>query len=146
MSFAGATYLAGRWLAGETVVVVCDGALVHLQHRGALVATHARRHAVEKERAAANRRQSTPKRPVTPGAVAVTRKVDSSGTVSFAGTNYGVGSKYRRLQVEIAVVGATVEIRLEGRPLRTHPARHDPAKEHGAYATPGGRPRRTNAA
>jgi len=67
----------------------------------------------------------------------VTRKVDSSGTVSFAGTNYGVGSKYRRLQVEIAVVGATVEIRLEGRPLRTHPARHDPAKEHGAYATPG---------
>ena len=146
VSFAGATYLAGRWLAGETVLVVCDGALVHLQHRGVLIATHARRHAVEKERAAATRRPSAAKRPVTPGAVAVTRKVDSSGTVSFAGTNYTVGAKYRRLQVEIAVVGATVEISLDGQPLRTHPARHDPAKEHGAYATPGGRPRRTNAA
>jgi hypothetical protein len=62
------------------------------------------------------------------------------------GTNYGVGSKYRRQQVQIAVVGATVEISLNGHVLRTHPARHDPAKEHGAYATPGGRPRRTNAA
>jgi transposase InsO family protein len=146
VSFAGASYLAGRWLAGESVTVVCDRGLVHLQHRGALIATHARRHPVEKERAAAHRKPRDPKRPATASAVAVTRKVDSSGTVSFAGTNYGVGSKYRRQQVQIAVVGATVEISLNGQVLRTHPARHDPAKEHGAYATPGGRPRRTNAA
>jgi hypothetical protein len=66
--------------------------------------------------------------------------------VSFAGTNYAVGAKFRRQQVQIAVVGATVEISLNGQLLRTHPARHDPAKEHGAYATPGGWPRRTNAA
>lgn len=146
VSFAGATYLAGRWLAGETVTVVCDGGLVHLQHRGALIATHARRHPVDKQTAAARRQPKTPKRGATPGAVAVTRKVDSSGTVSFAGTNYGVGAKYRRHQVQIAVVGNTVEISLNGQLLRTHPARHDPAKEHGAYATPTGRPRRTNAA
>jgi hypothetical protein len=127
------------------VNVVCDGGLVHLQHRGALIATHARRHAVDKERAAAHRQPTAPKRPATPGAVTVTRKVDSSGTVSFADSDYAVGSKYRRQQVQIAVVGSTVEISL-GQLLRTHPARHDPAKEHGAYATPTGRPRRTNAA
>jgi transposase InsO family protein len=40
VSFAGASYLAGRWLAGESVTVVCDRGLVHLQHRGALIATH----------------------------------------------------------------------------------------------------------
>jgi hypothetical protein len=95
VSFAGASYLAGRWLAGESVTVVCDRGLVHLQHRGALIATHARRHPVEKERAAAHRKPRDPKRPATASAVAVTRKVDSSGTVSFAGTNYGVGSKYQ---------------------------------------------------
>jgi hypothetical protein len=76
----------------------------------------------------------------------VTRKVDSSGTVSFAGANYGVGSKYRRQQVQVAVVGEVVEISFKGELLRTHLIRHDRAKEHGAYATPGGRPRRTNAA
>lgn len=146
VSFAGAKYLAGRWLAGEAVTVVCDGGLVHLQHRGTLIATHARRHPVAKERAAATRQPTSPKRPATAGPAAVTRKVDTSGTVSFAGTNYGVGSKYRRQQVQIAVVGQTVEISLNGQLLRTHPARHDPAKEHGAYATPTGRPRRTNAA
>jgi hypothetical protein len=80
VSFAGASYLAGRWLAGESVTVVCDRGLVHLQHRGALIATHARRHPVEKERAAAHRKPRDPKRPATASAVAVTRKVDSSGT------------------------------------------------------------------
>jgi len=83
VSFAGASYLAGRWLAGESVTVVCDRGLVHLQHRGALIATHARRHRVEKARAAAHRKPRDPKRPATASAVAVTRKVDSSGTVSL---------------------------------------------------------------
>jgi hypothetical protein len=103
ISFAGASYLAGGWLAGETVTVVCDGGLVHLQHRGALIATHARRHPVEKQPAAARRQPASPKRPAS----------------AFS---------------------------LNGQLLRTHAARHDPAKEHGAYATPTGRPRRTNAA
>jgi hypothetical protein len=43
-------------------------------------------------------------------APSVTRKVDSSGNVCFAGTNYRVGSKFRRRQVQVAVVGDTVEI------------------------------------
>lgn len=44
ISFATVSYKAGKWLAGETVEVNCDGRLVHLWHRGVLVATHARRH------------------------------------------------------------------------------------------------------
>jgi hypothetical protein len=35
---------AGRWLAGETVDVVCDGGLVHIHHEGVSIATHARSH------------------------------------------------------------------------------------------------------
>ncbi|MGZ8785012.1 MAG: hypothetical protein ACXW1Y_05545, partial [Acidimicrobiia bacterium] len=39
----------------------------------------------------------------------VIRKVDSPGNISFAGTSYRVGNAYRRQQVEVAVVGDTVE-------------------------------------
>ena len=146
VSFASATYRAGVWLAGEEVTVVCDGGLVHLQHRGVLIATHARRHPLEKQTAGLRRQPKVPPRTPTPTSAMVTRKVDSSGTVSFAGANYGVGSKYRRQQVQVAVAGEVVEISLHGQLLRTHPIRHDRAKEHGAYATPRGRPRRVNAA
>jgi hypothetical protein len=79
-------------------------------------------------------------------APSVTRKVDSSGDVSFAGTAYAVGTKYRRRQVQVAVVGETVEISIGGELIRTYPARHDRTREHGALANPGGRPRRINAA
>ena len=44
------------------------------------------------------------------------------------------------------VVGDTVEISHKGRVIRTHAAKHDPAKEYGAFANPGGRPHRINAA
>ncbi len=55
ISFAGAHYRAGVWLAGEDVAVVCDGGLVHLHHRGVLIATHARRHAIDKQTAGLRR-------------------------------------------------------------------------------------------
>jgi transposase InsO family protein len=146
VSFAAASYRAGVWLAGEEVTVVCDGGLVHLQHRGVLIATHARRHQIDKQTAGLRRQPKVPPRTPTANSAMVTRKVDSSGTVSFAGASYSVGGKHRRQQVQVAVVGEVVEISLNGQLLRTHPARHDRAKEHGAYATPGGRPRRVNAA
>jgi transposase InsO family protein len=145
ISFAGARYRAGVWLAGEAVNVVCDGGLVHLQHRGVLIATHARRHPVDKEAAGLRRGQRPMKRP-SATAPSVTRKVDSSGNVCFAGTNYRVGSKFRRRQVQVAVVGDTVEISIGEELIRTHPVRHDRTREHGALANPGGRPRRINAA
>jgi hypothetical protein len=88
ISFAAAHYWAWMWLAGEDVTVVCAGGLVHLHHRGVLVATHARRHRIEKQGAGLRRgvRPPKPKRPSATTA-SVTRKVDGSGNVCFAGTN-----------------------------------------------------------
>jgi transposase InsO family protein len=146
ISFAGSAYKAGMWLAGQDVTVVCDGALVQLHHRGVLVATHARRHAVDKEAAGQRRRTAETKRRPTPTAASVTRKVDSSGNVCFAGSSYRVGSSFRRRQVQVAVVGDMVEISVGNELIRCYPAKHDRTREHGALANPGGRPRRINAA
>lgn len=66
--------------------------------------------------------------------------------MSFAGANYRVGSEYRRRQVQVAVVGDTVEISVGTKLIRSHKAKHDRTREHGALANPGGRPRRINAA
>ena len=71
----------------------------------------------------------------------VTRIVDTSGTVSFAGSGYRVGRAWARKSVDIAVVAGSVQISNAGKIIRVHPARHDPIKEHGAFAVPGGRPR-----
>jgi len=151
ISFATVSYKAGVWLAGEAVEVVCDGRLVHLRHRGVLIATHARRHKTTDEAKAQRRGQQRPVRPTpTPrplvSTVSVTRKVDGSGNVSFAGTAYRVGNKFRRRQVQVTVVDGTVQISIGEELIRTHPARHDRTREHGALANPGGRPRRINAA
>ena len=146
ISFASARYHVGRWLAGQTVQVVCDGGLVHLWHRGVLVATHARRHRPEHE-AAGLRRGAKPvtARP-TASAASVTRKVDSSGAVCFAGSSYRVGNAYKRRQVQVAVIGARVEISIGTQLIKVHKVKHDRTREHGALANPGGRPNRINAA
>jgi hypothetical protein len=146
IGFATATYKAGAWLAGQTVEVTCDAGLVQLWHRGVLVATHARRHPAGKQSAGVERsRKITPSRP-TATVASVTRKVDSSGNVCFAATSYPVGSKFRRRQVQVAIVGDTVEISIGNELIRSHAVRHDRTREHGALANPGGRPRRINAA
>jgi transposase InsO family protein len=146
ISFAAAQYKAGVWLAGQEVEVRCDGGLVQLHHRGVLIATHARRHAVDKQEAGLQRgRRLSPSRP-SATAASVTRKVDSSGNVCFAGTNYRVGAKYRRRQVQVAVIGDTVEISVGNQLIRSHRVKHDRTREHGALANPGGRPHRINAA
>lgn len=76
----------------------------------------------------------------------VTRLVDSSGTVSFAGANYKVGKPYARRSVQVAIVDGRVEIRCDGETIRTHAIHHDRTKEHGALANPAGRPRKHNVA
>jgi hypothetical protein len=146
IGFATVSYKAGAWLAGQTVEVTCEGGLVQIRHRGVLVATHARRHPLDKQTAGVERNRKP--RPSRPSALApsVTRKVDSSGNVSFAGANYRVGNAYRRRQVQVAVVGDTVEISIGEQLIRSHKARHDRTREHGALANPGGRPHRINAA
>jgi len=151
VAFAKVTYMAGKWLAGETIEIICDGRLVHLQHRGVLIATHARRHKIADQAKAVARGQQRPVQPsITPrpsaSAASVTRKVDGSGNVSFAGTAYRVGNKFKRRQVQVAVIDGTVEISIGEELIRTHRIRHDRTREHGALANPGGRPRRSNAA
>jgi transposase InsO family protein len=140
ISLAGFHYHVGRWLAGDVVEVVSRDGLIECHHAGVLVATHARRHPPDKE---ATLRRALRARPAS---IVVIRKVDSSGSVSFAGTAYRVGNAHKGRQVEVSVVGDSVQIALGGQLVRTHRIRHDRTKEHGALATPTGRPRRTNAA
>ena len=87
---------------------------------------------------------AAPKRPASDRVVV--RKVDRNGSVSFAGANYRVGNAFRGRQVEVSLAGDTVPIWSDDRIIRTHAARHDRRKEHGAFANPGGRPDRINAA
>ena len=147
ISLATHKYHVGRWLAGETVeVAIREDGLIEISHRGVLVASHVRRHPVEAEPAVWRKQpRARPVRPPTVGR-RVIRKVDSSGNISFAGTSYRVGNAYRRQQVEVTVVGDTVEISAGSRLIRTHPAKHNPDRAHGAFANPGGRAKRINAA
>ena len=138
-------YHVGCYLAGQTVEVICRDGLVEVFHDAVLVATHARRHLPEQEERI--RRQAlaaAPKRPSSDRVVV--RKVDRHDTVSFAGADYRVGNAYRGRQVEVCLTGDTVQIWGDERIIRTHAAKHDRRKEHGAFANPGGRPDRTNAA
>jgi hypothetical protein len=146
ISFATGKYKAGMWLAGQSVEVVCDRGLVQLHHRGVLIATHARRHPLDKQLAGAERGRRPRPSPKSVTAASVTRKVDSTGNFCFAGTCYWVGSKFRHRQVQVAVIGDTVEISVGEELIRSHPVRHDRTREHGALANPGGRPHRINAA
>ena len=146
IGFATVVYKAGAWLAGQTVEVTCEGALLQIHHRGVLVATHARRHPVDKQIAGVQRSRRPQRSRSSASSPSVTRKVDSSGNVSFAGANYRVGNTYRRRQVQVAVVGDTVEISIGEQLIRSHRVKHDRTREHGALANPGGRPHRTNAA
>jgi hypothetical protein len=74
--------------------------------------------------------------------IVVTRMVDASGQVSFAGTMYRAGRAWRGKEVEVCIVAGSVQMTYQGTIVRTQPIRHDRTKEHGAYATPHGRPRK----
>jgi hypothetical protein len=145
ISLATFSYHVGRFLAGETVDVEIDDRLVQVFHRGVLVATHARRHPIEAEPASWQRRPLPRKAQARAVGIPVMRKVDLHGDISFAGTAYRVGNGHIRKEVEVSLVGDTVQIRFCGKLIRTHAARHDPQKEHGAFANPGGRPRKKKA-
>jgi transposase InsO family protein len=135
-------YHVGRYLAGEQVAVESRDGLLHVTHNGVVIATHARRHLVDLDDKMDRRAiVSRPARP-TKGAEVV-RKVDGSGSVSFAGCGYRVGNRYRGQTVGVRLVGDTVQITLDDTLLRTHRARHDRTKEFGALGTPNGRPRRS---
>jgi hypothetical protein len=77
--------------------------------------------------------------------VPVMRRVDPRGDVAFAGTGYHAGVRHAGQDVEVRLIDDSVEIYLEGTLLRTHKARHDKSKEHGAFGVPQGRPRKKKA-
>jgi len=66
--------------------------------------------------------------------------------VSFAGASYRAGRAWARRSVQVAIVANSVQLSVDGKVVRVHPIRHDRAKEHGAYATPNGRPRQPKTA
>jgi hypothetical protein len=137
----GFKYTAGRWLAGELVQAVCSGGLVHICHNGVVVRTHAQRFRPGKQPTIRPGPKVRQPKAATDG-VTVTRVADGSGYVSFAGTSYTAGRAHRGKPVQVTLVGTSVQLSIDGRVVRVHAARHDPAKEHGAFATRRGRPRK----
>ncbi len=132
-------YRVGPTFAGESVEVVVQGGLVEILHQGVLVATHA-----ERRRDGAKATTKEPRagraRPASSG-LSVIRAVDPGGSISFAGASYRVGRSWRGRSVEVAIVAGSVQISEHGKVVRVHQIKHDRSKEHGAFATPKGRPR-----
>jgi hypothetical protein len=146
--FAGESYTVGVWLEGETVEVGVEDGLVRVSHREVLVVSHVQRRRHDRQTTAfarpAKRRRPRPRQATT--GQAVTRKVDSSGSVCLAATTYRACRAHRGRQVHLAIVGDVIEISSGGEVIRTHPIRRDRSREHGTFANPGGRPHRINAA
>jgi transposase InsO family protein len=136
-------YRVGPTYAGEPVEVVVQGGLVEILHAGVVVATHAERRS---ERAVKDREPIARSGRQPSSGIKVTRVVDAGGTVSFAGTGYRVGRSWGRKQVDVAIVAGSVQISSDGKVIRVHPIRHDRSKEHGAFASPKGRPRKKRVA
>lgn len=134
-------YHVGVYLAGQKVGVESKDGIICVTHNGVVVASHARRHLAEDDVLIDRRSKSLKAAKPTRGDE-VLRKVDPSGAVSFAGTNYRVGNRYRRQVVGVRIVGDTVQITADGALVRTHKARHDKSKEYGALSKPNGKPRR----
>jgi hypothetical protein len=140
IGLAGFRYRVGASLAGELVEAVATGGLVQIFHHGVLVATHVQRRPPETARP--KRGVSTVPRARRPAAgPSVIRMADANGSISFAGAMYRAGRMWARQQITVTLVAGSVQLSVDGRLVRVHPARHDPAKEHGAFATPNGRPR-----
>jgi hypothetical protein len=143
ISLGGFRYRVPIVLAGEPVEAVAADHLVRIFHHDVLVAEHVQRLKPDtgQQQEVALRQGSRRPRQPTDG-LTVTRVVDSSGYVSFAGTNYRVGNGWRGRSAQVCIVAGSVQLSCEGHIVRVHPTRHDRAKEHGAFATPNGRPRR----
>ena len=142
ISLGGFRYRVPIVLAGEPVEAVAAEHLVRIFHREVLVAEHVQRRKPDTGQQQQLRLRQGSRRPrrATDGLV-VTRVVDSSGYVSFAGTNYRVGNGWRGRTAQVCIVAGSVQLSCDGHIVRVHPIRHDRAKEHGAFATPNGRPR-----
>jgi transposase InsO family protein len=138
ISVAGTSYLAGRWLAGEIVDVSIADGLVEISRAGVLCETHAQHHPVG--RAAPRGTRPPGPDPLAAKPQPVTRIVDSTGRLSFAGRAYLISRHVTGRSVEVTLLNDTLEFRLDGELVKTSPIRHNRAKESAAFANPGGRP------
>jgi hypothetical protein len=145
ISLGGFGYHAGPVFSGEAVEVVVRQGLVEIVHQGVLVATHAERRRDSGVTKASQVPRTRPRRVATVGNP-VSRIVDNGGSISFAATPYRAGRAWRRKTVEVAIVAGSVQISAGGKVIRVHAIRHDRSKEHGAFATPQGRPRKAKSA
>jgi len=137
---AGFSYRVPIVLAGEPVEAVVADNLVAIYHREVLVASHVQRRKPDKEPGPPVQGRRT-SRKATTGPM-VTRVADNHGSVSFAGTMYRAGNAWRGKRLQVSIVASSVQLAYQGTIVRVHPIRHDRAKEHGAFATPRGRPRK----
>jgi transposase InsO family protein len=136
---AGFGYRVPIVLAGEAVEAVVADNLVEVYHREVLVASHVQRSKPDKQSGPPVQGRRTARRS-TAGPM-VTRVADHNGSVSFAGTMYRAGHAWAGKTLQVCIVASSVQLAFQGTIVRVHPIRHDRAKEHGAYATPHGRPR-----
>jgi hypothetical protein len=137
INLGGFRYRVGPTFTGEPVEIVVQHGLVEILHAGVLVATHAER----RRDGPASTRPPQPGRSRPPSSgMTVIRSVDAAGSISFAGASYRVGRSWGRTTVEVAIVAGSVQISAHGKVIRVHQIRHDRSKEHGAFATPNGRP------
>jgi transposase InsO family protein len=142
ISLAGFSYRVGPTFAGEPVEVVTHDGLVEILHAGVLVATHVQRQRPGSPEKSRPPRTTGPRRLRRPtSGPTVQRVADNSGSVSFAGASYRAGRAWRGKSIDVAIVAGSVQLSVDNKVIRVHPIRHDRAKEHGAYATPKGRPR-----
>ena len=145
---AGFVYRVPVVLAGERVECVVTDNLVQIFHAGVLVGSYPQRHpkgrkGVRPVPVVVRNNPRAGGRPQLPvDGAEVLRTVDSGGSVSFAGTSYRAGTRWVGRQVTVAVIGTRVQISSGQELIKTHPIRHDRAKELGAYATPLGHPGR----
>ena len=138
---AGFSYRVPIVFAGEPVEAVVADHLVQIFHRDVLVASYPQRLRPGHLASEPPRQGRRIARPATEGIV-VNRIVEKDGCLSFAGTMYRAGRAWRGKTVQVSVVADSVQLAFNGATIRVHPIRHDRAKEHGAFATPNGRPRR----
>jgi hypothetical protein len=127
------------------VEALCQGGLVEVIYKGVVVATHAQRRRPEDPPPVSTPQPSGRSRPATSG-MTVKRMADAGGTISFAGASYRAGRAWARTSIDVAIVGASVQLSVDGKVIRSHAIRHDRTKEHGTFATPNGRPRRAKTA
>ena len=138
-------YHVGFAYANTTTVVEQHEGVLNFFVNGTLIATHAKLHSTDDDAKFYGRPKATRPKKATLG-VEVTRLVDTTGSVSFAGIGYRVGNKFKGMSAQIRVVDDTVQISIDGQLVRTHKARHDPNKAFTAFGNPDGRPQRSNSA